>query len=49
MNIVWSYEALYALVALEEVSLGERFATEKAAQIIDELVMIGCALTRSRS
>lgn len=37
MNVVWSDEALYALVALE-IRLAERYTGEKAAQIIDELV-----------
>ena len=37
MNVVWSDEALYALVALE-VRLAERYSDEKAAQIVDELV-----------
>lgn len=37
MNVVWSDEALYALVALE-IRLAERYSDEKAAQIIDELV-----------
>lgn len=37
MNVVWSDEAVYALVALE-IKLAERYSGEKAAQIIDELV-----------
>jgi plasmid stabilization system protein ParE len=37
MNVVWSDEALYALVALE-IKLAERYSDEKAAQIIEELV-----------
>jgi plasmid stabilization system protein ParE len=37
MNVVWSDEALYALVVLE-VQLAERYSDEKAAQIIDKLV-----------
>ncbi len=37
MNVVWSDEAAYALVALE-TKLAERYSAEKAAQIIDELV-----------
>ena len=37
MNVVWSDEALYALVALE-IKLAERYSDEKAAQIVDELV-----------
>ena len=37
MNVVWSDEAVYALVALE-TKLVERYPAEKAAQIIDELV-----------
>lgn len=37
MNVVWSDEALYALVAFE-MKLAERYSDEKAAQIIDELV-----------
>jgi plasmid stabilization system protein ParE len=37
MNVVWSDEALYALVALE-IKLAERYSDEKAAQIIDNLV-----------
>lgn len=37
MNVVWSDEALYALVALE-IKLAERYSDEKAAKIIDELV-----------
>ncbi len=37
MNVGWSDEALYALVALE-IQLAARYSTEKAAQIIDELV-----------
>lgn len=37
MNVVWSDEAVYALVALE-AKLAERYPAEKAAQIIDELV-----------
>jgi len=37
MNVVWSDEAAYALVALE-TKLAERYPAEKAAQIIDELV-----------
>jgi len=37
MNVVWSDEALYALVALE-ITLAERYSAAKAAQIVDELV-----------
>ena len=37
MNVVWSDEAAYALVALE-TKLAQRYSAEKAAQIIDELV-----------
>ena len=37
MNVVWSDEAIYALVVLEK-GLAERYSDEKAAQIIDELV-----------
>jgi len=37
MNVVWTAEAAYALVALE-TKLAERYPAEKAAQIIDELV-----------
>lgn len=37
MNVVWSDEAAYALVALE-TKLAERYPAEKAAQIIDKLV-----------
>jgi plasmid stabilization system protein ParE len=37
MNVVWSDEALYALVALE-IRLAARYSDEKAAQIIGELV-----------
>ena len=37
MNVVWSDEAAYALVALE-TKLVERYPAEKAAQIIDKLV-----------
>jgi toxin ParE1/3/4 len=37
MNVVWSDEALYALVALE-IKLAERYSDEKAARIVDELV-----------
>ncbi len=37
MNVVWTEEAAYALVALE-TKLAERYPAERAAQIIDELV-----------
>jgi len=37
MNVVWSDEAVYALVALD-IKLVERYSDEKAAQIIDGLV-----------
>ena len=37
MNVVWSDEALYALVALE-IKLAERYSNEKAALIVDELI-----------
>ncbi len=37
MNVVWSEEAVYALLALE-TELAERHSAEKAVQIVDELV-----------
>ncbi|MDB4957507.1 MAG: hypothetical protein JWO36_5076, partial [Myxococcales bacterium] len=37
MNVVWSEEAVYALVALE-TRLAVRYPAEKAAQIVDELI-----------
>ncbi len=38
MNVVWSDEAVYALVALE-TRLTERYSAQKAAQIVAELVL----------
>jgi plasmid stabilization system protein ParE len=37
MNVVWSEEAVCALVALE-TKLLERYSVEKAARIVEELV-----------
>src|SRR6266545_3634166 len=37
MNLVWSDEAVYALVSLE-TRLAEQYSDEKAAQIVEELV-----------
>lgn len=37
MRLVWSDEAVYALIALE-ANLAKRYSGEKAAQLIDELV-----------
>jgi plasmid stabilization system protein ParE len=37
MNVVWSEEAAFALVALE-TTLAEQYSAAKAAQISDELV-----------
>lgn len=37
MKVIWSDEAVEALVALE-INLAERYSAERAAQIVDELV-----------
>ena len=37
MNLVWSDEAVYALVALE-TRLAEQYSDDQAAQIVEELV-----------
>jgi len=37
MKLVWSDEAVYALVALE-VKLAQRYSAEKAAEVVDQLV-----------
>jgi hypothetical protein len=37
MKVVWSDEAVYALVALE-MRLAQRYSAEKAAEVVDELV-----------
>ena len=37
MKVVWSDDAVMALVALE-TKLAQRYTAEKAAQVIDELV-----------
>lgn len=37
MKVVWSEEAVYALVALE-TTLVQRYSAEKAAEIVDEIV-----------
>jgi toxin ParE1/3/4 len=37
MNVVWSDEAVYALIALE-MKLAERYSVEKAAEIVETLI-----------
>jgi plasmid stabilization system protein ParE len=37
MKVVWSDEAVYALVALE-TKLAQRYSAERAAEVVDELV-----------
>lgn len=37
MKVVWSDEAVYALIALE-MKLAERYSAEKAAEVVDNMV-----------